>query len=257
MPSAVPVAAIQLHFDSALRPLLRRADDDGLVRYPLMRRATIKDIVEALGIPHTEVGRIAADAGPAAFDFIPSAGETFRINAVPVPLDVTRPSRLRPAPLPRVRFVVDVNVGRLALMLRMLGLDAAYAPDADDRQIAHLAADQQRIVLTRDTALLKRRNVLFGRLVRSVHPDDQLAEVAAVFGLTGPFVPFSRCLRCNRPLAAVEKVAILHRLEPKTRKYFHSFKRCEDCGRIYWRGSHHDAMVARLERILGTPLSRC
>lgn len=256
MPSATPVAVIQLHFDSALRPLLRRAEDDGVIRYPLNRRTTIKDIVEALGVPHTEVGRIEAGARSVEFDFIPSAGEAFRIGAVPVPLDVTHPSRLRPAPLPQVRFVVDVNVGRLALMLRMLGLDTAYEPGLDDGQIAQLAADQQRIVLTRDTALLKRRPILFGRLIRSVRPDDQLAEVATSFGLAGLFAPFSRCLRCNRPLAAVEKAAIFHRLEPKTQKYFHSFKRCDACDRIYWRGSHHDAMVARLERILGAPLSQ-
>jgi len=96
--------------------------------------------------------------------------------------------------------------------------------------------------------LLKRRQVAFGRYVRAVRPDDQLAEVLAFFGVDRPVAPFSRCLRCNVLLEPVAKVSINHRLEPKTRLYFDRFKICPACKRIFWQGSHHQRMVARLHQ---------
>ena len=243
-------AAIFLTFDASLRPLLKRPGDRGRIDYPLDRRAAIKDIIEAMGVPHTEVGRICMDTGSVGFDVIAEDGHRFAVHGISPPMDVTRSSMLRPQPLPGLRFVVDVNVGKLALLLRLLGLDTAYRPAMGDREIADLAAAEKRIVLTRDAGLLKRRQVDFGRLVRTTLPDEQLREVVAFFGLKAPYDLFSRCLRCNRHLRAVDKAAILHRLEPKTRKYFHEFKRCPACDRIYWRGSHHDRMRARLAPLL-------
>ena len=231
-----------------LRALLRHRAEDETIAYPLKRRASIKDIIEAMGIPHTEVGRIRADGRETDFGFIPEPGQVIQVSEAAAPFDVTRPSRLRPAPLPAVRFVVDVNVGRLAALLRVTGFDAAYENGLRDRQIARLAHEEQRIVLSKDRALLKRRKIVFGRLVRSVQPDDQLKEILWFFGLAGPYKLFTRCLLCNRILEPVEKEAILHRLEPKTKQYFNTFKICPGCSRIYWQGSHCDAMAAKLER---------
>jgi uncharacterized protein with PIN domain len=143
---------------------------------------------------------------------------------------------------------VDVNVGRLAALLRLTGFDTAYDNDLDDRRIAELAQSENRVVLTKNRALLKRNLIIFGRLVRAVLPEDQLTETLQFFGLAGPYNLFSRCLRCNRKLQPVAKAVILHRLEPKTKQYFNTFKTCPDCGRIYWRGSHYDAMTAKLKR---------
>jgi uncharacterized protein len=241
------VDEIRFSFSNALKPLLKKAGPEP-VRYPLTRRAAIKDIIEALGVPHTEVGAIHVGSQDVGFDFIPHDGHFLSVQAVSPPLDVTRPSRVRPRPLPNMRFVVDVNVGKLALLLRILGLDTAYHPALSDGDIAGLATMEKRIVLTRDAGLLKRRQVDFGRLVRARLPDEQLREVVAFFGIGPPYALFSRCLRCNRTLAIVEKKDILHRLEPKTRKYFHKFKQCPACHRIFWRGSHHDEMLARLQR---------
>nr|WP_245168319.1 Mut7-C ubiquitin/RNAse domain-containing protein [Desulfobaculum xiamenense] len=226
-----------------------RARETGLVRYPALRSASLKDAIEALGIPHTEIGSLRIDGVEVDFRHPLTAGTTCDVFAQPMPEDVTAPSLLRPEPFSGVLFVVDVNVARLGTLLRLLGLDAAPPPDGDDAAIAALAARERRIVLTRDTALLKRKAVIRGRLLRAAAPEDQLAEVLDHFGIHGPFAPFSRCLRCNVPLAPVPKADVLHRLEPLTRIHYDSFHICPRCERVYWPGSHHEAMLARLSRL--------
>ena len=211
----------------------------------LHRRASIKDIVEAHGIPHTEVGSIWVDSSEVGFEHIPASGEKIRVNPVQPPVDVSKPTRLRPVPYPEARFVVDVNAGKLAVLLRMLGRDTLWSNSYKDWEVAALASDEQRIVLSRDRGLLKRKEIVHGRLIRSQDPDDQLLEVVRLFGLdqTGNF---SRCLKCNHLLEPVPKSLILHRLKPKTRKYYHYFEICPGCDRIYWQGSHWEKMQERV-----------
>jgi len=239
---------IEIVFSEGLRELRRHGLKCDSIDYRLERRASIKDIVESLGIPHTEVGAVRVGNQTTDFGFIPEPGQQIRVSEIAPPFDVTRPSQLRPVPLPTVRFVVDVNVGRLAALLRLAGFDTAYENGLRDEEIAERAHQEKRIVLSKDRALLKRNKIVFGRLVRAVQPDAQLVETVQFFGLNGPGKLFSRCLRCNRTLQPVAKAAILHQLEPRTKKYFNTFKTCPDCGRIYWRGSHCDAMAAKLKR---------
>jgi uncharacterized protein with PIN domain len=174
-----------------------------------------------------------------------SAGSALDVYPLLPPVDVTRPTLLRPA-LDRAVFLVDVNVAKLAMLLRLLGLDAAYDRDARDRDIAERAEAEGRIVLSRDRSLLKRRQIVHGHAVRAADPTAQLAEVLAFYGLAGPFRPFSRCVRCNVDLRPVAKAEIDHLLLPLTRRYFDTFRTCPKCGRVYWPGSHHDRLRERL-----------
>ncbi|MBU1003444.1 MAG: Mut7-C ubiquitin/RNAse domain-containing protein [Proteobacteria bacterium] len=236
---------------------VREVRRSGVVAYPVGREASLKDVIEALGVPHTEVGRIVLSSWgenreadeDVGFDQRLASGQRIEVHPVAPPLDVTRVHRLRPVPLPEVRFVVDVCVGKLATLLRLLGLDAAYDRTWDDATLADMAQSEGRIVLTRDKALLKRATVSHGRLVRAHEPTGQLLEVLGHFGLTGSFKPFVRCLRCNQLLEPVSKAEILHRLEPLTKKYHDEFHRCRACGRIYWPGSHHKAMREWLKSV--------
>ncbi len=259
---AVGVALFRFH--PGVREIVRPGKSarlaDGRLGWAVDRRAAVKDVVESLGVPHTEVGRIlvAGAGGPGGpggpsgtdgtdvdFSHIVAEGQELDVYAVVPPLDVTRPSLLRPEPLcgeGEVRFLVDATCGKLARLLRLVGQDAAYDRAWDDEAVAELAAGEGRIVLSMDRALLKRSQVAFGRLVRAHDPQEQLAEVLRHFGVRGPFAAFSRCLECNEPLAPVEKAAVLHRLQPLTKKYFDTFYRCPSCDRIYWPGSHHDRM---------------
>jgi uncharacterized protein len=238
---------LKIVFSEGLQDLLRHGIKGDPIVYHLQRRASIKDIIESLGIPHTEIGALQAADQNVDFGFIPEPGQTVRVSEVAAPFDVTRASMLRPEPLPAVRFVVDVNVGRLAALLRLTGFDAAYENRLPDSEIADRAHREKRIVLSKDRALLKRNKIVFGRLVRAAQPEKQLIETLKFFGLTGPFRLFSRCLLCNQILQPIAKAAIEHRLEPKTKLYFNTFKTCPACKRIYWRGSHCDAMAVKLK----------
>jgi len=152
--------------------------------------------------------------------------------------------------LTRLGFVVDVNVGRLALLLRMLGFDTVYENNLRNSRLAEIAQRENRILLTRDTTLLRRKIVMHGYLLDSQVPEEQAREVMELYGLGSQAKPLSRCLPCNGVLVPVDKEKIIDRLEPLTKKYYHTFHICPACNRIYWPGSHQQKLVASIDRIL-------
>lgn len=230
-------------FHGDLSNLLRRRwREANPVRQPVTRAASIKDVMESFGLPHTEVGRIECDGWEADFSMPVWEGRRFDIFPVPVPWDVFRPTLLRPRPLTTICFIVDNNVGRLARYLRMAGLDTLYDHRWSNGDILDRLRRDNRILLTRDLDLLKRKQVVFGRYIRSSEPVLQLREVLNLFGPAAQVNPFTRCLECNSHLRAVAKQAVLERLEPLTRKYYESFSICPRCDKIYWPGSHVDKM---------------
>ncbi len=230
--------------------LTRRPDAQGRLRYALARRTSCKDLIEALGVPHTEVGSLWLGEGrEIPFSHIPRANELLTVCPHQPPVDLSRPSLLRPALLAKPRFLADANVAKLARKLRMCGFDTAYDPGWHDAALAGLAASQERILLSRDRGLLKRGKVHFGLLIREEAPARQLGEVLHFFGLAGALRPYSRCIRCNGELAPVAKEEILPLLEPLTRRYYHAFQRCRGCGQIYWPGSHRQEMTRFLSTL--------
>ncbi len=244
----------RLVFFGSLRELLTPPHrEHGVVDYAVRRRASVKDVIEALGPPHTEVGRILVNGEEAGFDHIIEPRQGVEIHPVSAPFDVFSATRLRPDPLATLTFLVDANVGRLATLLRLLGFDAAFDRRWDDAELAAMAETEGRVLLSKDHRLLKRRQIVYGRLIRSAMPWDQLAEALHFFGLTPPYAPFSRCLRCNVVLEPTDKARVLDRLLPLTRRYYENFHICPCCGRIYWRGSHHAAMLARVEELAPLP----
>lgn len=251
----MPANSLVLHPDNKLKQLLpRNLRRKNTVVYPLTRRASIKDIIESLHVPHTEIGSIIVNNRQVTFGHIPQAGEQIFLHAfTATDADMTRPCPLRPGPFPGAAFMVDVNVGKLALLLRMSGIDTWYDARLNEADLARRAADRNRILLSRNRDLLQRKIVTWGHLVRAQHPEEQLAEVITLFQLHKSIKPFSRCLECNTRLQPVEKSTILHRLEPLTRKYYQRFYRCPDCDKIYWQGSHQQHMERRLRKILSIP----
>lgn len=228
-----------------VRPQFRGLES---IHYELTRAASLKDIVEALGVPHTEVGRLTVDGREISFAALGADNDRLDVYPLCPPVDVTIPTLLRPEPLPSVTFAVDMNVGKLATLLRMAGFDTFYQSDISDPDLIKVALREQRILLSKDTDLLKRKEVVFGYLVREIHPEQQLAEVVDLFGIKEQYKPLSRCLRCNGLLQPVEKAQVLAQLEPLTKKYYDSFQRCSGCGKVYWPGSHRDRMLQALKR---------
>lgn len=219
------------------------------VRRPFRSHQTVKDVLEAMGVPHTEVDLILVNGEPVDFAHRPALGD--RIAAYPMfeALDITTTGRLRPTPLRDPRFVVDVNLGRLARLLRVLGFDVWWSNDADDQTLTDISLSQQRILLTRDRGLLKRRAITHGLFVHSEHAEEQTLEVIRRLDLAQRVAPLTRCLRCNGALATVSKDEVIEQLEPLTRRYYNDFRRCTECGRIYWAGSHHAGLVRLVQRL--------
>ena len=139
-------------------------------------------------------------------------------------------------------------LGKLADYLRLLGFDVLYKPEWDDPELAQIACDQSRVLLTRDRGLLKRKIVTRGYCVRSDAPPDQVEEIIHHFGVRDQITPFKRCIRCNGLLLPVEKSAIIERLQPLTRLYYNEYTQCQDCSQIYWKGSHYQHMQPFIER---------
>jgi uncharacterized protein with PIN domain len=219
--------------------------------YDFNGRPSVKDAIEAIGVPHTEIDLILVNGGSVDFAHRLSDGEFVSVYPVFESIDISPVIRLRPHPLREPRFILDVHLGRLAARLRLLGFDTVYDTNCDDNVIIALAAEERRIILTRDISLLRYKSVTHGYWVRSVNPFTQTVEVMKRFDLAGLVNPFSRCINCNGVVETIPKEAILDRLQQKTAQYYDEFTRCAACGNIYWKGSHHIRMTGFVDRILG------
>lgn len=209
----------------------------------------VKDVIEAFGVPHTEVDLILVNGESVGFDYRLQSGDRVAVYPVFESLDISGVSKVRRTPLRQTRFIADVHLGSLARRLRMLGFDTLYANHWDDKTLIDIALREQRIILTRDRGLLKHKQVTHGYWVRATCPDEQLREVIRRFHLKKSFKPFTRCMVCNGLLVAVEKGEIDSQLPKNTRKTFNKFYRCQHCGKIYWEGSHVQQMMGYLAAI--------
>ncbi|MBI5031779.1 MAG: Mut7-C RNAse domain-containing protein [Chloroflexi bacterium] len=144
-----------------------------------------------------------------------------------------------------MKFLADNMLGRLATWLRLLGYDTAYLPHVDDPELASIARTENRVLLTRDVELTRRRK-LRSLLIESEKVEQQLQQVFRAFGLSAREA-FSRCAECNVPLESVSKQSIQEQVPPYVLQTHHRFRRCPQCGRIYWRGTHWAHMVAQIE----------
>src|ERR1700757_1994938 len=189
------------------------------VRRPFRSHQTVKDVLEAMGIPHTEIDLILVNGNAVDFAHRPTDGDRIAVYPVFEALDIGSTARLRPVPLRDPRFVIDVNLGRLAQLLRLLGLDVWWSSAVDDRTLVQISLGQKRILLTRDRGLLKRRDITHGLFVHADQPKEQTLEVIRRLDLRQRLAPFTRCLRCNGRLAAVTKDQGIDRLEALTRRH--------------------------------------
>lgn len=228
----------EFRFWGRLRPLLPQRVD-GCCEYLFSGQPAIKDSIEALGIPHTEVDRIKVADESVGFCYRLQHGD--RVAVYPfayLPASATDPGLSPPLP-EKVAFILDVHLGKLARRLRMLGFDCRYRNDYSDPQIIAQSLREQLIILTRDRGILKHACVEQGYLVASQQVEEQVREVLDRYRLYCQIQAFRRCPTCNGVLAEVAKEKVLARLQPKTARYYYDFRCCRECGRIYWQGSHY------------------
>lgn len=216
-------------------------------RHPCSQDATAKHMIEALGVPHTEVGLVLVNGEPGALSHRLCDGD--RISVYPH----FRADELAPAGDAPVRFIADAHLGQLARQLRMLGFDVVFRNSYSDAEVARISREQGRVVLTRDRDLLIRKDVALGCYVHAIDGDEQLCEVMRRYRLAPHVHPFCRCLECNGLLHAVDKQAVEDRVPASSLMHYEKFFQCDSCGHVYWEGSH----VERMRRRIAELLQRC
>lgn len=246
----MPSNIAEFRFYAELNDFLPPEQRQQTMHYRFNGHPGIKDPIEAFGIPHTEVALIVVNGQPVGFDYQLQAGDYVSVYPFFSTLDITALSPLCAPISSEPRFVLDVNLGKLARFMRLLGFDSLYRNNYHDSDIVQIAVNEQRIVLTRDRRLLHAKQIQHGYWVRAVDVESQIEEVVRRFNLYRSMHPFARCLVCNGILAPVDKSAILDHLEPKTKRYYQIFRRCANCQRIYWEGSHLENMRRRLAGLL-------
>jgi uncharacterized protein with PIN domain len=228
-----------LRFYAELKDFLPKDLQSGTVTRSFDVSGSVKDMIEACGIPHTEVDLIVANGRSVDFSYLVNSEDRISVFPVFESFDITPIVKVRPEPLRTVRFVADSHLGRLARFLRLLGIDTLYERDWADRELIQISTSQQRIILTRDVGLLKHGSVTHGSYIRATDPREQVTEVVRRFHLARHVTPFSRCMACNGELTPVAKEEIAHRLPPETRRHVDDFQVCPSCNKIYWQGAHH------------------
>jgi uncharacterized protein with PIN domain/sulfur carrier protein ThiS len=236
------MSAATFRFRGELADFLPRERRESSFDYGCARAATLKNAIEALGVPHTEIGAVRVNGRPATLARI--VRDNDEVEVFPWSLAES------PQALPRGGFVADAHLGGLARFLRMLGFDTVHHNGITDVEIRKLAHEDGRLALSRDRELLKCRDVVSGCYVHAKKPEAQLREVADRFALAAHARPFTLCLACNLSLQPVDKPLIASRLPERVAATQDRFMRCPGCDRVYWPGSHYRRMQAVLGRLV-------
>jgi uncharacterized protein with PIN domain/sulfur carrier protein ThiS len=217
---------------------------------PLADGTTVADLLQEAGVPPGEVDLVLVNGVSVSLDAPVNDGSLVSVYPVFESFDISLEQRIRPIPLRVPRFVLDVHLGRLATLLRMVGFDALYRNDFRDDELLRIASAEKRALLSKDRPLLATPGLERGYHVRADKPVEQLAEVIDRFDLRRLIAPFSRCLLCNVLLKPVAPATVADQVPPRVREAKSVFSRCDGCGRIYWEGTHWERMRALIDRIL-------
>lgn len=240
------VSECEFRFYEELNDFLATARRRHAFRYRFRGTPAVKDAIEAIGVPHTEVDLILVDGVSARFSHRLRGGERIAVYPVFERLDITPVARLRPTPLRTPRFVADVHLGTLARYLRLLGFDTAYDDHTGDSELVRRSVAERRILLSRDVGLLKHKVLMHAHYVRATDPECQLEEIVHALDLGPRIKPFTRCMRCNGRLRRVSVASVAGQVPGWLRDTVRHIAQCGSCSRLYWPGTH----FKRLTRIV-------
>ncbi|MGC8770429.1 MAG: Mut7-C RNAse domain-containing protein [Brevinematia bacterium] len=219
------------------------------VEYDFLLPTTVKDIIESMGIPHTEVSLILLDNHSVGWDT--KVKNNSRISFFPFfySFDVSKLSKVYVTPK-KLKFICDVHLGKLAKYLRILGFDCLYRNNLSDEEIINTGVKEKRIILTMDRGILKNGKVKFGALISNKKLKEQLIELNDRFQIYSKAKILSRCIICNKKLIKVNRKKASERFNYLKDKYYKDFLYCKECKRIYYKGSHYKKMLNFLENLL-------
>jgi uncharacterized protein with PIN domain len=234
---------IYLRFYEELNDFLPEEKGKKRFTHQFIDRTSVKDLIESLGVPHTEVDLILVNSKSVNFKYLINDGDDLSVYPVFESLDISDVQHLRPKPLRNPKFVADVHLGRLVRYLRIIGIDVLYKNDFEDDEIVSISLKEKRAILTKDRGILKRNEVTHGYWVRSIKVEEQIKEVIQRFDLQIEMKEFSRCLECNDLLKSIKKATIIEQLPLKVAQTQKEFYQCPSCKKIYWKGTHQQRML--------------
>ncbi|WP_229733764.1 Mut7-C ubiquitin/RNAse domain-containing protein [Pontibacter amylolyticus] len=230
-------------FYGSLNDFLRPRQRHTTFSYTFAAHQTVKDMIEAMGVPHVEVRDVLVNGEKVSFSHRLLPDDQVEVYTY------ENGEETLLSGIAERRFVLDVHLGSLARALRMLGFDTVYGQHLHDPELVRISIEEKRILLTRDVNLLKHKAIPAGYWLRSQQTEAQLLEVLTKYKLADLFRPFTRCMVCNGRIVPVDKQQVLELLPPKTQLYFDEFYQCQQCRRVYWKGSHYERMQELIRRI--------
>ena len=216
------------------------------IEFVFNKKCSVKEICMGWNIPVTSVDLVLKNGRSVNLDATIRDGDRISIYPVFETFDISQTTKIRNSGLRNSRFIADAHLGKLAKYLRILGFDTVYHSDLDDNEIINLSLEEHRIILSKDKELLQNKKVTHALRIHSESPIDQLLEVIFRLDVKEYIKPFRLCTICNNKLEFINKEDILPRLLPKTRENYNEFYICQNCNKIYWKGSHYDRLKLRL-----------
>jgi hypothetical protein len=241
---------IYIRFYEELNDFLPKEKKKKRFTHSFIDRTSVKDLIESLGVPHTEVDLILVNGKSENFNYLINDGDDISVYPVFESLDISDVQHLRAKPLRKPKFICDVHLGKLARNLRMFGIDVHYKNFLNDEEIVKISLDEKRTILTRDTGLLKRADVTHGYFIRNDEPEKQTAEVISRFSLMKLVKPFTLCLDCGSKLVKINKKDILHLIPENVKQAQNKFFYCVNCKKIFWAGSHINNMTLFIKEMI-------
>jgi uncharacterized protein with PIN domain len=233
------------HFHGVLNDFLPAELADRAGPYQFTGRPAIKDAIEAIGVPHTEVAVILVNGTAVNFSYGLQYDDDVHVYPHAAHPEVAGQYLQDFLPAGQPAFVLDVHLGKLARYLRTAGFDTIYSTvDMGDAAIANIAESDERIVVTRDVGLLKRSRIRYGYWLRQTESRAQFRELVSHYQLKPLFRPFSRCPHCNDKVSIVDKEKVSDCLPARivNDPALKDFVQCLGCGHVYWQGSHYTHM---------------
>ncbi len=240
---------IHIRFYEELNDFIPEVNKKKRFLHHFIDRTSVKDLIESLGVPHTEVDLILVNGKSVGFNYIINDGNDISVYPVFESLDISDVQHLRPNPLRQPKFVADVHLGRLTKYLRMIGLDVLYKNNFNDDEIVQISLTKKRIILTKDRGILKRNEVTHGYWVRSTKVKEQAIEVLKRFNLKNQIKEFTRCIECNQLLKTVSREKIIDELPEKVARSQNEFYRCPSCKKLFWKGTHYHKMLSFIQSV--------
>jgi len=241
-----------LRFYEELNDFLPKEKRKKQFKHQFWGQPSIKDMIESLGVPHTEVDLILVNGKSVNFNYLVKDKDRISVYPEFESIDISNVQKLRPKPLRKPKFICDVHLGKLARSLRMFGFDVHYENNLSDEQIVEISLNQKRTILTRDLGILKRKEVTRGYFVREEDVKKQLVEIINRFDLFTLIKPLTLCLECGGKLIRIskKKISNYELLPEKVKQTQNRFFICKDCKNLYWRGTHYDHMKIFLNNLI-------